>query len=634
MSSSSAGITAAVGIVKALVMFDFAGTGPNEMALRAGEVIDVVKRGAPGGWCKGKLGAFPTDYVEFKVPTPPLTSGSQVPVNSTLINETKAAAAAGLFAGIPTNNAIVPQVNDLLTGETSRNLNPTVNRGSLIDDAFIGLDAQPIKISKTASTAATVDTLLPLDTLEPTTAPRSSFILSGMKPLPPLQSEKPAAQVQSVISPTTQALASIFSADAATPRTTSSSNQLDFMNSSNPEPSKFDAFSSISTSNSSIGFVSVGNSLAVTQTSAVEIPKPPQRRPSKLQKLARVKFAHVGKGQNELSIEVGQILVVHKQESEWWYGCTQSDPSKLGFFPGSYVEAYDLPASVTASEPPCGGASSASNGYSGASMGLGESTVEPSRPQVMRRPSDHQQRMANKPLQIGGGAVSVFGGSRFVGSSFGIDAPANLSPCPLWQQYVFWDLFADAQEEIKVNRDYGSTVSAYNRIRHALHVVRSTLRLVNKEEQANQDLKSILNFAVGVFNEACDFCDQIPNMLVDYNATFSFLQSTMMRIKSMRSGDILLLPVAWKVEDGADHVVILMLRRYHEDSDKDFSITIVNTKEGPGGLDYHPFDLDPVDGSMLRNLSFELKNIPNQKIYNSTFWYPPSSHSHFLPCIL
>jgi hypothetical protein len=35
------------------------------MPLRIGEIIEVVKRGPAGGWCKGKNGAFPTDYVEF-----------------------------------------------------------------------------------------------------------------------------------------------------------------------------------------------------------------------------------------------------------------------------------------------------------------------------------------------------------------------------------------------------------------------------------------------------------------------------------------------------------------------------------------------------------------------------------------
>ena len=35
------------------------------MNLTAGEIIDIITKGAPGGWCTGVRGAFPTDYVEI-----------------------------------------------------------------------------------------------------------------------------------------------------------------------------------------------------------------------------------------------------------------------------------------------------------------------------------------------------------------------------------------------------------------------------------------------------------------------------------------------------------------------------------------------------------------------------------------
>jgi Variant SH3 domain len=50
--------------VRARVLFNFAGDGPNQMKLTAGETIEVISRGPPGGWCTGTRGAFPTDYVE------------------------------------------------------------------------------------------------------------------------------------------------------------------------------------------------------------------------------------------------------------------------------------------------------------------------------------------------------------------------------------------------------------------------------------------------------------------------------------------------------------------------------------------------------------------------------------------
>ena len=44
------------------------------MSLRVGDVVDIVKRGEPGGWtvgrlrASGRLGSFPTDFVEFLSP--------------------------------------------------------------------------------------------------------------------------------------------------------------------------------------------------------------------------------------------------------------------------------------------------------------------------------------------------------------------------------------------------------------------------------------------------------------------------------------------------------------------------------------------------------------------------------------
>jgi hypothetical protein len=51
--------------VMARVLFNFPGAGQNEMKLNVGDVIEVISRGPPGGWCRGVRGAFPTDYVEM-----------------------------------------------------------------------------------------------------------------------------------------------------------------------------------------------------------------------------------------------------------------------------------------------------------------------------------------------------------------------------------------------------------------------------------------------------------------------------------------------------------------------------------------------------------------------------------------
>ena len=57
-------VPASSNTVRARVLFNFAGDGPNQMKLTAGETVEVISRGPPGGWCTGVRGAFPTDYVE------------------------------------------------------------------------------------------------------------------------------------------------------------------------------------------------------------------------------------------------------------------------------------------------------------------------------------------------------------------------------------------------------------------------------------------------------------------------------------------------------------------------------------------------------------------------------------------
>jgi len=71
--------------LKAKALYAFPGSGPNEMPLAVGQIVEVVRKGAPGGWCKGTGGAFPTDYVKFLAETEAVTltpeSGS-IPVVS------------------------------------------------------------------------------------------------------------------------------------------------------------------------------------------------------------------------------------------------------------------------------------------------------------------------------------------------------------------------------------------------------------------------------------------------------------------------------------------------------------------------------------------------------------------------
>jgi hypothetical protein len=59
------------------------------MPLSVGDTIEIVRRGDPGGWCTGKLGSFPTDYVQFLAPeadaTPALISSGTIGSSSPVV---------------------------------------------------------------------------------------------------------------------------------------------------------------------------------------------------------------------------------------------------------------------------------------------------------------------------------------------------------------------------------------------------------------------------------------------------------------------------------------------------------------------------------------------------------------------
>jgi hypothetical protein len=73
---------------------------------------------------------------------------------------------------------------------------------------------------------------------------------------------------------------------------------------------------------------------------------------------------------------------------------------------------------------------------------------------------------------------------------------------------------------------------------------------------------------------------------------------------------------------GTECAAVLILQRGRGTPEgKDFNVTIVNTNSVPqGGLDYHAVKIDPTDGSLLHNLSFQLHGIENERIYNTAFW--------------
>ena len=95
----------------------------------------------------------------------------------------------------------------------------------------------------------------------------------------------------------------------------------------------------------------------------------------------------------------------------------------------------------------------------------------------------------------------------------------------------------------------------------------------------------------------------------------------MSRLRDLTAGGMLLAPMSWATGDDTDAAALIVIHRVKDGTEADFRVSIVNSNAGSiGGIDYHPVKVDPSDGSLLRCVVLDIKNILNQKILNTAFW--------------
>ena len=679
--------------------YPFQGSKPNEMPLVTGQIIEVVMRGAPGGWCKGTGGVFPTDYVEFL----PNVTASSTPTTSN-------SAAASILTGIGGVNTVSSTTTPASRNSTpmQSDLSTSANR---ISSAFDALDT--LSSEGGADDAPTLSTLLnKFDGGSRPTSTNKTFNTSSVPDLTTSNTSTTASNIMSTPSSSGGgdligdifAAPSMFGANGTsttsgtdlTSASTSGNNRGGPLGNLIADPSlpsytsakSYTSTSTTSTTNSStaaaaagavsaalmspsttttsnvdtpattVGSSSVGSSTkgrgsinsiidagttsfltsspAPASTPApVSAPAPapapaattstvtPQQNnvpapPSTSAPIpaaaamgpvyARVKYTRAADGPNEINIVKDEILMVQRKDGEWWYGSSAA-AGVMGFFPGNYVEEVTMQevlmmasqrnkpaeAGVTGAAPP---------------------------------PPGNQREEVKRPVQTGsrGGGAPVVSkknanklSARYSFDPEGPDFPRDI---PIWKQFVFLDYFCDNYPEYTTRLMEDSVkVPAILRMKRALQLVLLCLQKSKTFKHSSQELHDVANLAVAVFEEGIDMADSYATHATDNNRMFVFLVRFMERVKSMRIGDILVVPTAWQLKDKSQHAILVCVRRIDEDTENDFSMTIINTGAGKErGLDYHTFTIDLTDASILRNLSFELKKVPNMKVGNTAFW--------------
>lgn len=595
--------------VLAKALFDFAGTGPNEMKLKAGETVEVTERGAAGGWSKGLTGAFPTDYVEFLPQTAQAMASTAPSTTTTTSVGDISSAFADMDFTSPAMNTSTPATKPKPSAAARPTSVGTVNRFIYEED-------------NGEAEAAAVAANKPV----PAKAP---------KPKPP----KPAETVKSMDALFAQAAgnsAASTSAAATAATTTAATASVAAVKDVNP----FDAFDALpvkpmtattATATPAAAFVNPTATVQPVSTPAVSVaynttaPTPvvkaatatpvkaavsaaPTVTPAKTSVFAIVRYSRTASGPTELTITEGETLLVIKQDGEWWYGSTLDAQAKSGYFPGNYVELKA--SSATAATP-------AREEFPAATstpvMDMTSSSF----------PTAHQYTAAE--LSTVGGSVnwaimgSGLDGTRYIYQNIDSD---SIMRCPVWQLPLFTDLFADAYRRKLVDADSQLSITAIKRVGFAIDSVERALSIVNYHEQNTVPLMiNAISRAVNMLKEGREVCRLIPTGANDSVQFFTFLMSFMVRVRGLRVNESMMVPTSWANDAGYQQAVLLVITKENENPEENYSIAVVNTGGNQQGTDFHPFAVDPTHGHLKRNLSMEMCKIPEGRMCNATFWF-------------
>ena len=353
------------------------------------------------------------------------------------------------------------------------------------------------------------------------------------------------------------------------------------------------------------------------------VPPAPESRPKGV--YARVKFTKAASSGTELSITAGDTLAVLSQDGEWWYG-TNIATGKNGFFPWNYVEVRDdldptakvKAPEITSRPPPAapiGAKQQAAQIFEAVTPTQTASASELTKQSRTNAPVVRRQIQRTVPK------VAQLSGDNF---AFQPLPDSDEKAAPTWYQPWFLDFFAAGYKRkiIDVDSDPYIKKPAATRARQSITSMRTILERAKLEGVYFDDpaMAEVNSHILQVFSEACELTEQLPAHTNDPVRFFSFLTFLMMRIKAMREGGIVMVPTSFICEDNTEHGLLVLITKTRDSTDANYSVCIINTVEEKG-LKYHASSVDPSDGAPMRNLAFEMNNIPNDKILNTSFWF-------------
>lgn len=570
MTLTSNTIPAAAGPAKirAKVLYDFAGTGANEMKLQAGSIIDVVTRGPPRGWSKGSAGAFPTDYVQFLEAEP---------------------------VAAPVMVSLVPPAHTTTTSVTST-------------------------LPKTAIASHPISTST-VSTIAPQSKDISSFFddLDVSKPLEPVVATTRSSEPSTIVAPAISAAATPFVATTSTTTspfvaTSTSSAGSSFIG---KPAATVSAASTVARSPESDVQIAVAKySRQASSATEISIEKGDfiqvMNSKDKDWWYGRIQ----GKPGNPGYFPSNYVELRDDSSSSASISASSSSAAAGSRLSQNFSALDNLATNAT------GSSSSASHAAA--------SNLKPRPPPPERR--SHTSSInsnANAAAFVSRATdsevlVSLPDACRIVGLSgdrYACKQYMENAASPIWKFPFILDLFADPyKQELGTSL---TSVSSMTRFRSTADALFECMRFIDKEKDT-ENISGVRNAIVEMSDCLRDFsdtCRQLPEKQEDTLRFYTFLVSFTGKVRSLRVHTSIILPLCWTGADELTHAILLVIRRVSDDADG-YNVTVVNTSASTGsGIEYHPPSICNVYGTPLRRTVFDLKRVQMDRIQNTIFWY-------------
>jgi hypothetical protein len=344
---------------------------------------------------------------------------------------------------------------------------------------------------------------------------------------------------------------------------------------------------------------------------------------------AVVKFSRASSGPTELTITKGEsILVLNSKDKDWWYGSVVGKPSVVGYFPSNYVELKVIENAVVVPTRSSGSfVKEDSHGrVISTNIDVAIPSLEVQNPNVsavlVKKSYKSTLTSAAASVSSSNNVPTSCSKVGLSGFKFPCYHPMDdKATCPIWKLPLFIDLFAGGYRKSFENIDFYDNIPVFTRVKTTLDTLLETSKYIDlSTDTCVESVRRVFDKAVYAIRDALDISRLVPARTEDMVRLYTFLVTFTVRVKSLRSGDFLLIPLGWSSESG-ENAIFLVLMKESDANFGGYAVSVINGCEGRDtGMEYHLPHINPVNGFAQRKLSLSFRHIPDERVQNTAFW--------------